>query len=355
MADTHAVTLLLVDDAPENLAVLSGVLGAHYRIKAALSGEKALRICVADPLPDLILLDVMMPEMDGREVCKRLKANPRTADIPVIFVTAMTDPTDEAHGLALGGVDYISKPFSPAVVLQRVRTHLELKHAREELQRLGRHFSSYLSVEVATGIRRGEIPSEIISQRKTLTVFFSDIAGFTRQTAQMSAEAMTRLLNGYFDAMTEIVRAHQGTLDKYIGDACMVFFGDPHTRGVAEDARACVAMALAMQERVAAMQSDWMAASGGTPLVVRMGIATGPCTVGNFGSASQLTYTLLGTTVNLASRLETHAQPGTVLLAAETHALVAELFVCAPHDPLIAKGFDEPLTTWVVHAPTAPM
>ena len=348
MPQFSVTTLLLVDDAPENLSVLSGLLSAQYRIKAAISGEKALRICASDPLPDLILLDVMMPEMDGREVCRRLKADPRTAEIPIIFVTAMTDPADEALGLAIGAVDYISKPFSPPVVLQRVRTHLELKRAREQLQRLGRHLSSYMSIELATGIQRGEIPAGLISQRKPITVFFSDIVGFTKQTAEMAPDAMTHLLNGYFDAMSEIVGKHHGTLDKYIGDACMVFFGDPTTRGLAEDAQACVAMALEMQERIGEMQAAWLAYSNGTPLTVRMGIATGPCTVGNFGSALQLTYTLLGTTVNLASRLEAHADSGTILVASETHALLREQFDWAPARTLTVKGFDQPVTAYVV-------
>ncbi|MCU0849503.1 MAG: response regulator [Spirochaetes bacterium] len=113
-------TILVVDDTPENIQVLTAALGSLYRVKAATSGEKALKICAGDPMPDLVLLDVLMPEMDGYEVCRRLKSDARTAPIPVVFVTTITDPNEEAKGISLGAVDYISKPIDPAAVLARV-------------------------------------------------------------------------------------------------------------------------------------------------------------------------------------------------------------------------------------------
>ncbi|MBF0399150.1 MAG: two-component system response regulator [Magnetococcales bacterium] len=131
-------TLLVVDDTPENIDVLSGILRGRYKVKAALSGEKALRIAASDPRPDMILLDVMMPEMDGYEVCRRLKDNPATAHIPVIFVTAKIAVEDERRGLELGAVDYITKPVSPPIVEIRVRTHLALYDQRRELERMVR-------------------------------------------------------------------------------------------------------------------------------------------------------------------------------------------------------------------------
>ncbi len=343
-------TILIVDDAPENLTVLAGVLGGQHHIKVATSGAKALRICEADPLPDLVLLDVMMPVMDGIEVCRRLKDDPRTRDIPVIFVTAMSESQDEAHGLQVGAVDYITKPISPAVVQQRVRLHLELKRARQSLERLGRHYQSYISEQVVSGIRRGDVTNAIASRRRPISVLFSDIVGFTEQTERMQPGAMTELLNGYFDAMSEVVARHQGTLDKFIGDACMVFFGDPQSHGVENDAVACVQTALEMHKRIEELQDGWRAMSGGVPLQVRIGIASGPCTVGNFGSARQLTYTVLGTTVNLASRLEGRAEPDTVLIAEETWQLVHRHFTCEPQPPAWVKGIARPLTTFRVIA-----
>jgi putative two-component system response regulator len=127
--------VLVVDDTPQNIEVLGGVLDPHYKVKAALSGPRALAIAARDPQPDLILLDVMMPAMDGLEVCRRLKADLRTRNIPVIFVTAMNEVDDEARGFAAGGVDYITKPISPSTTLARVRTHLALSNQSRELER----------------------------------------------------------------------------------------------------------------------------------------------------------------------------------------------------------------------------
>ena len=130
----HQATLLVVDDTPENLQYMGALLQPYYRVKVASTGQKALRILAEGPAPDLILLDVVMPEMDGYEVCRRIKADPKTAQIPVMFVTARTDLDDEEKGLDVGAIDYITKPISPAITLARIRTHLQLKHAADLLQ-----------------------------------------------------------------------------------------------------------------------------------------------------------------------------------------------------------------------------
>jgi len=142
---TDGATVLVVDDTPDNLALMSELLRPRYRVKIASSGEKALRIAGGDPRPDLILLDVMMPGMDGHEVCARLKAEAATRDVPVIFLTARSDVADETRGLALGAVDYITKPISPPIVLARVRTHLRLKAAADLL----RERAAQLEAEIA--------------------------------------------------------------------------------------------------------------------------------------------------------------------------------------------------------------
>ena len=347
-AIAHKPLLLLVDDAPENLATLAAVLESSYHLKIATSGARALRICEAEPQPELILLDVMMPDMDGLEVCRQLKANPRTAEIPLIFVTAMSDPHDEAYGLELGAVDYVTKPISPAVVRQRVRVHLELRRTQKELERLGRHYQSYLSTEVASSIQRGEVPQGIASHKRPMTVLFADIVGFTEQTERLAPDAMTQLLNDYFRVMSEVVARYQGTLDKFIGDACMVFFGDPLTRGPAADALACVQMARDMRANLAHLQPHWQHVSGGAQLEVRMGIASGVCTVGNFGSPQQLTYTVLGSTVNLAARLESAARPGAILLSSETYELVRDVMRCQPEPLMAVKGFLRPVQAYTL-------
>ncbi|WP_028534818.1 response regulator [Paludibacterium yongneupense] len=157
MPGTTALTLLLVDDSPENLTILGELLRPHYRVRAATSGERALRIAAALPHPDLILLDVMMPGLDGYQVFERLRANPATRDIPVIFVTGMDSTEAEMHGLAAGAVDYITKPIIPPIVLARVHTQLELKHIRDRL----RDQNTYLEAEVARRMTENEITQEV--------------------------------------------------------------------------------------------------------------------------------------------------------------------------------------------------
>ncbi|ODS67077.1 MAG: two-component system response regulator [Acidovorax sp. SCN 68-22] len=143
--DRHLPTVLVVDDTPDNLAFMSELLGEHYRVKVASSGARALKAALAEPVPDLVLLDIMMPDMDGYEVCRQLKAGTATRDIPVIFLTARADTEDERRGFALGAVDYVTKPVSPPILLARVQTHLALKATADFL----RDKSAYLEREVA--------------------------------------------------------------------------------------------------------------------------------------------------------------------------------------------------------------
>ncbi|HRL52960.1 MAG TPA: two-component system response regulator [Acidovorax temperans] len=145
LVDKHIATVLVVDDTPENLTLMGALLRDHFMVKVANNGEKALKIAISDTLPDLVLLDIMMPGTDGYEVCRRLKATAATRDIPVIFLTARSDPDDERMGLALGAVDYITKPISPPILLARVNTHLALKATADFL----RDKSAYLEREVA--------------------------------------------------------------------------------------------------------------------------------------------------------------------------------------------------------------
>ncbi|MFW2457873.1 response regulator [Methyloversatilis discipulorum] len=156
-ATTPQKTLLLVDDTPENLTVLGEILMPHYRVRVASSGARALAAATTDPRPDLVLLDVMMPEMDGYEVISRLRADPRTRELPVIFVTALDSTEDEAHGLELGAVDYITKPVRPAIVLARVRGQLELKEARDRM----RDQNAWLEAEIARRMRQNQVVQDV--------------------------------------------------------------------------------------------------------------------------------------------------------------------------------------------------
>jgi adenylate cyclase len=343
--------ILIVDDTPENVDVLAGVLREHYQIKVALSGQKALKIAQSDPAPSLILLDVMMPEMDGYQVCLQLQADERTRRIPVIFVTAKSEVEDEAQGFGLGAVDYITKPVNPAIVLARVRTQLALKHSLRKVEDLSLKLARYLPRQVYQSIFEGRQDARIGCSRKKLTVFFSDIVGFVNETEGMEPEDFTFILNGYLNRMAQVVSKHGGTLDKFIGDAVLVFFGDPESNGVVEDAAACVWMALEMKEAIVELNREWLAKGIREGFEVRMGISTGFSTVGNFGSDERMDYTIIGKQVNLANRLQAAAGAGEILIGQETWLLVRDVFRCVAKKPVQAKGFERPIQTYAVMGP----
>lgn len=229
----------------------------------------------------------------------------------------------------------------------------QLKSREEKLATLARQLSRYLSPQVYKSLFEGTTGAGIFTHRKKLTVFFSDIAGFTARTDSMEPEDLSYLLNSYLNAMAELVIKHGGTLDKFIGDAVLVFFGDPESRGVKEDALACVEMAFEMQATIDRLAEQWKARGIARALEVRMGITTGYCTVGNFGSDSRMEYTIIGNQVNLASRLESNAQPGQILLSEETRALVSSHFACEEQPPLQVKGFDKPVQNYRAVGPLA--
>lgn len=339
--------ILIVDDTPANIKVLSDLLREDYALSVATSGQAALELAfAADSRPDLVLLDVMMPEMDGYEVCRRLKANERTRDIPVIFVTAMHEVDDEAKGFELGAVDYVTKPVSPPIVKSRVRSAVGLRMKSQELQALSGKLAKYLSPQVYQAIFEGRTQATVESRRKKLSIFFSDIVGFTATTERMEAEEISGLLNSYLEAMSRICIKHGGTIDKFIGDAILIFFGDPTSRGEKEDAVACVSMAMEMREALVELRKQWYARGIETPFQVRIGINSGYCTVGNFGSTERIDYTIIGSQVNIAARLETAAAPGQILISHDTYGLVKDKIHCVRKAPLQLKGIPYPLMTY---------
>jgi class 3 adenylate cyclase len=355
-------TILIVDDTPANIAAALAILKDQYRTRVATSGAKALEHAGAADKPDLILLDVTMPDMDGYEVCGRLKADPETASIPVVFLTARTEAEDEAKGFELGAVDYIHKPFNPTVVRARVHTHLLLRDTLKQieernaaldektrmLESLSVKLSKYLSPQVYASIFTGSRDVELATERKRLTVFFSDIKDFTATTADMQPEDLTAMLNRYFTAMSKIALAHGAHIDKFIGDAMLMFFGDPETRGVEEDARACVRMAVAMQRQMVELQQEWRASGFEQPFEMRVGINTGYCNVGNFGSDDRMDYTIIGAEVNLAARIEAAADPGGILISHPTYALVRDIVRAEERGSIAAKGIRREVRVFAV-------
>jgi adenylate cyclase len=219
---------------------------------------------------------------------------------------------------------------------------------KRALELLSTKLSKYLSPQVYSSIFTGQRNVEIASNRKKLTVFFSDIADFTATSDDLESEELTGLLNRYLTEMSKIALEHGATIDKYIGDAVLAFFGDPETRGIKEDALACVNMAIAMQRRMRELQFEWRDAGLEKPFQLRIGINTGYCTVGNFGSEDRMDYTIIGNEVNLASRLQSHAELGGILISHETYSLVKDLVLAEEQGSIQAKGFAKPVRNYKV-------
>jgi PAS domain S-box-containing protein len=224
----------------------------------------------------------------------------------------------------------------------------EVKSKNEQLQALSNKLAKYLSRQVYTNIFEGKKDVKIESYRKKLTIFFSDIQGFTELTDRVESEVLTRALNKYLNEMSKIALEHGGTIDKYIGDAIMIFFGDPESLGEKEDAIACIKMAIAMKKKLRKMRREWDVLGLSNPLRVRMGVNTGFCTVGNFGSDERLDYTIVGGAVNLASRLESAAAVDEILISEDTHSLIKEVILCEPNEEISVKGIAYPIKTYTV-------
>jgi class 3 adenylate cyclase/PAS domain-containing protein len=213
------------------------------------------------------------------------------------------------------------------------------------LEALSSKLSKYLSPQLYKSIFSGEKNVEVASQRKKLTIFFSDIAGFTETTDLLESEELTSLLNQYLREMSSIALEYGATIDKFIGDAIMLFFGDPDTRGTREDAIACVKMAIAMQQRMRDLQAEWRERGQEHVFQLRIGINTGYCTVGNFGSDERVDYTIIGNEVNLAARLQSHADLVCIILAHETYSLVKDTVYAEETGTITVKGFAKPVRT----------
>jgi PAS domain S-box-containing protein len=230
--------------------------------------------------------------------------------------------------------------------LEKLNDEVESKN--EQLEALSNKLAKYLSRQVYTNIFEGKKDVKIESYRKKLTIFFSDIQGFTELTDRVESEVLTNALNKYLNEMSKIALDHGGTIDKYIGDAIMIFFGDPESLGEKEDAIACLKMAIAMKKKLRKMRREWDVLGISTPLRVRMGVNTGFCTVGNFGSDERLDYTIVGGAVNLASRLESAAGVDEILISEDTFSLIKEVILCEPNEEISVKGIAYPIRTYTV-------
>ncbi|MEI6714509.1 MAG: adenylate/guanylate cyclase domain-containing protein [Verrucomicrobiota bacterium] len=330
--------ILLVDDVMENIEVAGAILlSKGYKLNVARNGVQALSL-LKKTRPDLILLDVSMPEMDGYECCRILKENPETSDIPIIFLTANNQSESIVKGFDVGAVDYVFKPFNSAELLSRIQTHLAIRQSQNRIEELTRQVARYVSPHIFSAIFNGEKTGTLETELKPLTIFFSDIVEFTKRTRTLGDREITQWLNSYLEAMTGIIHKHSATLDKFIGDSVMAFFGDPKSAGVKEDAVAAVLMAIEMNQVTESMG-----------IQVRIGINSGPAFVGNFGAATQMNYTIIGDAVNVASRLQSNSEPGRILISESTYALVKDDFWCEQRGPIHVKGMDQSLMTYWVN------
>ncbi|MBT8765107.1 adenylate/guanylate cyclase domain-containing protein [Metapseudomonas boanensis] len=232
--------------------------------------------------------------------------------------------------------------------LRLAQVRSEIKREQEKAARLARNLAKYLSPQVWESIFSGKKSVRLETQRKKLSVFFSDIKGFTELSEELEAEALTDLLNTYLNDMSKIALKYGGTIDKFVGDSVMVFFGDPSTQGAKKDAVAAVSMAVAMRKHMKVLRQQWRAQGITKPLEIRMGINTGYCTVGNFGADTRMDYTIIGREVNLASRLENASDAGEILISHETYSLVKDVIMCRDKGQINVKGFSRPVQIYQV-------
>ena len=224
----------------------------------------------------------------------------------------------------------------------------DAENRKEQTEKLSSNLAKYLPPQIHEAIFSGKFDTGITTKRKKLTIFFSDISNFTSTSEGLQPEDLTKYLNEYFSEMTEIALKCGATIDKYIGDAMMVFFGDPESKGEQEDARACVKMALKMRKKISALQEKWQKQGFSDPFQIRMGMNTGYCNVGNFGSDQRLTYTIIGSEVNVAQRLEASAEPGGILMSYETYAHAPDLIEVEQLESISMKGVNKEIKVFSV-------
>jgi len=327
--------ILLVDDAPENLRLLSKILTSQgYTVRKSPSGEMALR-AIHSAAPDLILLDVMMPDMDGYEVCRRLKADATVATIPVIFISLLSDAIDKVRAFSSGGADYITKPFQIEEVLARVENQLNIRRLQQQFQALNEFLLQEISerqqaqkalqlekekserlllnvLPRAIAERLKQTENTIAEQYDDTTILFADIVGFTTLATQLPPIRLVSLLNQVFSKFDELAERHSLEKIKTIGDAYMVAAGLPVPR--ADHAEAIAEMALDMQAAIS--EFSW---EKGKTLALRIGINSGTVVAGVIGT-KKFIYDLWGDTVNIASRMESHGIPNSIQVAPDTYA-----------------------------------
>jgi adenylate cyclase len=332
---TASGRILIVEDTPSNIQTLTAILKEQgYQISAAINGRQALEV-LERVRPDLILLDVMMPEMDGFETCTRLKASAQWHDIPIIFLTAKTDTADIVRGFELGAVDYVSKPFNAHELLARVNTHLSIDRLRRENERL---LLNILPAPIADRLKKsGE---ELIADNfAEVTVLFADIVGFTQIATDKSPEAIVEMLNDLFTRFDLAARELDIEKIKTIGDAYMAVCGLP------DPCENHIEKMMAMAVRLIQITREF-SAERNIPVRLRIGVNTGPVVAGIIGRRKFI-YDLWGDTVNLASRMESHGVPDAIQVTRPVFEKMKDQYTFEERGPIEVKGKGA-IETWIL-------
>ena len=359
--------IMVIDDTAQNRRLMEAVLSPlGYVVLSAASGREALALIAAEP-PDLVLTDIVMPEMDGYEVCRSLRADPATQMLPIIMLTSSADQ-DKVDAIEAGADDFIARPFDPHELLARVRSLLRIKEYHDtiqaqaaelaelnrtlesrvsaqvdELEHLGR-LRRFLSPQLADLVVSGGDEALLASHRREITVVFCDLRGFTAFSETAEPEEVMAVLGEFHRELGQLIFQFGGTLERFAGDALMMFFNDPFP--CPDPPLQAVRMAVAMQERIAELRAGWQ--KRGHDLALGIGIAVGYATLGRIGFEGRFDYGAVGSVVNLASRLCGEALGGQILLADRAYAAVERNVVGEPLAPLTLKGFHRPVQAYLV-------
>jgi len=346
--------ILVVDDTPQNVKLLADLLTAKgYAVVTASSGAQALEK-VPKETPDLVLLDVVMPEMSGYEVCRKIRTNPATATLPVVMVTALDPAQERVKGIDAGADDFLSKPINQQELLARVRSLLRIKLLHDELAEWNRTLEQRVEVQVAQLERlerlkrffspqlaemivSGDAEDPLKSHRREITVVFLDLRGFTSFAETSEPEEVMGVLREYHAEMGALILEHEGTLERFTGDGMMIFFNDPMP--VPDAPARAVRMAVAMRGRVDELLVKWK--KRGYDLDFGVGVAQGYATIGAIGFEGRLDYGAIGTVTNLAARLCGEAKPGQILIAQRVYGAVDDSVEVEELGGLTLKGFSK--------------
>ena len=342
--------ILVVDDTPDNLRLLGAILTDQgYRVRKALNGQTALKTVQKVP-PDLILLDINMPGMNGYEVCQELKADEKTKEIPVIFISALDDVLDKVKAFKVGGVDYITKPFQGEEVIARIDNQLTIQQLQKQLQ--SQNALLRREQEKSEDLLLNILPQSIVEQLKEkpdliaeqydeATFLFADIVGFTSFSAAMPPEEVVKLLNEIFSTFDQIVERQGLEKIRTIGDSYFVAGGLPIRRE--DHAEAAAEMALEMQKAIADFQ--W---SNGESIKLRVGINTGGPVVAAVIGIKKFAYDVWGDTVNIASRMESQGVPGKIQVTAATYEKLRDKYLFKERGAIAVRGKGEMTTYWLL-------